>query len=94
MRSKHWRDQLVVRAPAKVNLFLEIFGKRPDGYHEVATLMLAIGLRDTLFFKEEVDLRLACSRPIFRPGRRTWFYAPLTYCNKRRAARKGRTSAW
>ncbi len=68
MRSKHWRDQLVVRAPAKVNLFLEILGKRPDGYHEIATLMLAIDLMDTLFFKEEPDLRLACARPDLSTG--------------------------
>ncbi|MGF1579267.1 MAG: 4-(cytidine 5'-diphospho)-2-C-methyl-D-erythritol kinase [Gemmataceae bacterium] len=44
--------KLVVWAPAKVNLFLEILGKRPDGYHEIATLMVAVSLYDTLEFKE------------------------------------------
>ena len=52
----------MVRAPAKVNLFLEVLGKRPDGYHEIATLMVAIRLMDTLLFKEEPDLQLACAR--------------------------------
>ena len=31
---------LDVLAPAKLNLFLEVLGKRPDGYHEVETLMV------------------------------------------------------
>src|SRR5438093_6543814 len=44
---------LTVRAPAKVNLFLEVLGNRPDGYHELATLMIAVGLFDTLEFKED-----------------------------------------
>ena len=41
-------DALVIRAPAKVNLFLEVLGKRPDGYHDLETLMVAISLEDTL----------------------------------------------
>jgi 4-diphosphocytidyl-2-C-methyl-D-erythritol kinase len=37
-----------VWTPAKVNLFLEVLGRRPDGYHDLATLMLGIGWYDTL----------------------------------------------
>lgn len=43
----------MVRAPAKINLFLEVLGKRPDGYHELATLMVAIRHQDMLCFKED-----------------------------------------
>jgi 4-diphosphocytidyl-2-C-methyl-D-erythritol kinase len=68
MRCAFWKDKLVVRAPAKVNLFLEVLGKRPDGYHEIATLMVAIRLMDTLLFKEEPDLRLGCARPDLSTG--------------------------
>jgi 4-diphosphocytidyl-2-C-methyl-D-erythritol kinase len=39
---------LVVHAPAKLNLFLEILGKRSDGYHELETLMVTVGWYDTL----------------------------------------------
>ena len=48
-----------VRIPAyaKVNLHLEILGKRPDGYHEVRTILQTLSLHDTL--------RL---RPSRRPG--------------------------
>ena len=37
-----------VLAPAKLNLFLEILGRRPDGYHEIESLMVAVDLYDTL----------------------------------------------
>lgn len=43
---------LVVHTPAKLNLFLEILGKRPDGFHELETLMVTVGHYDTLRFKE------------------------------------------
>ena len=37
-----------VKAPAKINLTLDILGKRPDGYHNVAMVMQAISLYDTV----------------------------------------------
>ena len=40
-----------VSAPAKLNLFLEVSAKRPDGYHELETLMVTISLFDTLRFR-------------------------------------------
>lgn len=40
-----------IDAPAKLNLFLEILGKRADGYHEIETLMVEVNLFDTLFFE-------------------------------------------
>jgi 4-diphosphocytidyl-2-C-methyl-D-erythritol kinase len=43
---------LVVHAPAKLNLFLEVLNKRPDGYHELETLMVTVGVYDTLRFME------------------------------------------
>ncbi|VTR96774.1 4-(cytidine 5'-diphospho)-2-C-methyl-D-erythritol kinase [Tuwongella immobilis] len=51
--------------PAKVNLFLEIRAKRPDGYHELETLMVPISLYDTLQFQMSPDsqLTLRCSHP-------------------------------
>lgn len=37
---------LCAAAPAKVNLVLEVLGTRPDGYHEVETILQAIELAD------------------------------------------------
>ena len=39
---------VTLRCPAKLNLFLEILGRRPDGYHELSTVMAPVGLYDTL----------------------------------------------
>lgn len=39
--------------PAKVNLFLKILGTRPDGYHELLTLMQTIDLADSIEVWEE-----------------------------------------
>ncbi|MDP3024843.1 MAG: 4-(cytidine 5'-diphospho)-2-C-methyl-D-erythritol kinase [candidate division Zixibacteria bacterium] len=41
---------LTLKAPAKINLFLEILNQREDGYHNVSTLMQRISLHDTLTF--------------------------------------------
>ena len=40
----------VIQAPAKVNLFLEVFGRRDDGYHELETLLVPVRLYDSLCF--------------------------------------------
>ena len=39
-----------VSAPAKVNLFLEILGKRTDGFHELVTVMTSVSLFDQIQF--------------------------------------------
>lgn len=56
------RDALVVAAPAKLNLFLEIIRKRPDGYHDLESLMLAVDLFDTLELQSTKDgsIHLSC----------------------------------
>jgi 4-diphosphocytidyl-2-C-methyl-D-erythritol kinase len=41
------------RAPAKVNLVLEVLGRRPDGYHELDTVLQATALYDTLTISDE-----------------------------------------
>jgi 4-diphosphocytidyl-2-C-methyl-D-erythritol kinase len=70
MSIKGLGSALVVRAPAKVNLFLEIIAKRSDGYHEIATLMAAVNLYDTLAFTEvpPAETRLECDDPALSTG--------------------------
>ena len=55
---------VVVQAPAKLNLFFEVLGKREDGYHEVESLVTPVDLYDTLYFAERDDgqVRLSCCR--------------------------------
>ena len=40
--------KITVKAPAKINLSLDVLGKRPDGYHEISTVMQAVSLYDTV----------------------------------------------
>jgi 4-diphosphocytidyl-2-C-methyl-D-erythritol kinase len=49
-------------APAKINLTLDVLGRRPDGYHEIRSLMIAVDLRDHLRFasRSEVGVELRC----------------------------------
>ena len=42
------RDCVVVAAPSKLNLFLEVLHQRPDGYHDLESLLVAVDLFDTL----------------------------------------------
>lgn len=43
-------EMLKKLAPAKINLFLRVLGKRPDGYHDIFSLMQKITLYDELTF--------------------------------------------
>ena len=38
--------QIIIKAPAKVNLSLEVLGRRPDGYHDIVSVMQALDLSD------------------------------------------------
>jgi 4-diphosphocytidyl-2-C-methyl-D-erythritol kinase len=42
------RAEVTVRAPGKVNLTLSVGPRRPDGYHELTTVFLAVGLHDVV----------------------------------------------
>lgn len=52
---------MVVKSYAKINLGLEILGKRPDGYHELRTLFQSISLHDVLDFELTDDPRICLS---------------------------------
>jgi 4-diphosphocytidyl-2-C-methyl-D-erythritol kinase len=52
-------------APGKINLYLEIIGDRPDGFHEMAMILQSIGLCDRLTVRalEVEQIRVHCSHP-------------------------------
>lgn len=62
---------ITLHAPAKINLFLEVTGKRPDGYHDIESVMMAAeGLYDTVTLKSTSDEKISlvcltdtCKRP-------------------------------
>ncbi len=58
-------ESISLRAPAKVNLRLDILGKRPDGYHEIETWIYPISLADELHIErvKTPQITVACSLP-------------------------------
>lgn len=61
--------EVSVKAPAKLNLSLDIVGKRPDGYHDVAMVLQAISLYDTIKLSIDKDdltdkITLSCNDPL------------------------------
>ncbi len=56
--------ELLVSAPAKINLHLEVLGLRPDGFHELAMVMQMLDLADQLCLRPTADgqISLTCNR--------------------------------
>ena len=70
LRSSQWQvkelfNNLMLKylAPAKINLVLEVLGKRDDGYHEIRSLVQAISLCDVLSFELADRISLECNEP-------------------------------
>lgn len=58
-----------VRCPAKVNLYLRVVGRRPDGYHEIVTVMQPLTLADILTVTlAGAGISLRCDRPDLPTG--------------------------
>lgn len=84
-------DAQVVWAPAKVNLFLEVLSRRPDGYHDLASLMVAVGLFDTLVLTDSAsgDLRLSTTDPTLTVGPENLVYRAAALLRERTGCRRG-----
>jgi 4-diphosphocytidyl-2-C-methyl-D-erythritol kinase len=63
-------NKVTLRCPAKLNLFLEVLGQRPDGYHELSTVMAPVALYDTLTLTEAKRFTLEVDGPPL-PGTNT-----------------------
>jgi 4-diphosphocytidyl-2-C-methyl-D-erythritol kinase len=62
-------NDILVRAPAKINLSLLIAGKRPDGFHEIETIMAKINWYDEIFIEPNLKagIELVCRGPHWSP---------------------------
>ncbi len=56
-------SSITLTAPAKVNLTLEVLGRRDDGYHDIASIMQTIDLHDTVTLEDADEVALRCDRP-------------------------------
>lgn len=62
-------DGLLVRAPAKINLSLLVAGKRPDGFHEIETIMAKVNFYDEILIEKtnKAGIELVCKGPLQAP---------------------------
>jgi len=62
-------EGLLVLAPAKINLSLLIAGKRPDGFHEIETVMAKVDLFDEILIQQgqKSGIELVCEGPNWAP---------------------------
>ncbi len=58
---------ITIKAPAKINLTLEVLRKRADGYHEVRSVMQTIDLCDTLHFKNSEKTKITGKKDGWNP---------------------------
>jgi 4-diphosphocytidyl-2-C-methyl-D-erythritol kinase len=63
-------DALLVRAPAKINLSLLIAGKRPDGFHEIETVMAKVDWYDEIRIArgQNPGIEFSCAGPRWAPN--------------------------
>ncbi|MBE6010958.1 MAG: 4-(cytidine 5'-diphospho)-2-C-methyl-D-erythritol kinase [Lachnospiraceae bacterium] len=47
-----WMDYINVSANAKINIALDVLGKRPDGYHDLRSVMQTIDLKDNIYIRK------------------------------------------
>jgi len=58
-------NKIEIDSYSKINLTLNILGKRRDGYHNIETIMQSINLADRIFIKEEKEgIKIKCSHPL------------------------------
>lgn len=63
------REVIEERAHAKINLTLEVLGRRPDGYHEILSVVQAVEMHDLLNFSPDSDVILfSSSANLLTPG--------------------------
>ena len=57
--------KVTVICPAKINLFLKVYGKRPDGFHDIESLVQRVTIYDRITIARETEpgIRLSCSTP-------------------------------
>ena len=86
-----WR-MIRVDARAKINLSLDILGKRPDNYHDVAMVMQSVALSDVLTFREQAKgtgIQLISNIPGLPTSERNLAYKAAELVMKKFAVQQG-----
>ena len=59
-------SQLNLLAPAKINLTLEILGKRPDQFHDLTSIIVSLNICDEIKIEESSELEIFCSNILIK----------------------------
>ncbi len=79
-----------LKAYAKINLILRILGKRPDGYHELQSIMQSVDLYDTLTLSESPsEISILCSDPALSIGQDNTVHKAAHLLKERYQIKKG-----
>ncbi|MBI3252566.1 MAG: 4-(cytidine 5'-diphospho)-2-C-methyl-D-erythritol kinase [Candidatus Omnitrophica bacterium] len=79
-----------IRAPAKINLFLNVRRRRPDGTHEIETLFERVSLCDTLTLSpRKSGIKLECSDPKIPSGPENLAFRAAALLRAHTGVRKG-----
>ena len=83
--------KLLEKAPAKINLSLDVLYKRPDGYHEVEMIMTTIDLADRLEFTllENDEIHIVSHNRFVPDDQRNLAYQAAVLLKKRFLLQKG-----
>lgn len=56
-------DTISLKAPAKINLYLRVLGRRGDGYHQIESLIQAVDIYDELTLERSDGIEFQCDNP-------------------------------
>jgi 4-diphosphocytidyl-2-C-methyl-D-erythritol kinase len=83
-------NSLELKARAKINLSLDVLGKRPDGYHLIRTIMQTVELHDKITLERIPDgIEVVCSCPGLPPGIGNIVYKAARLLQKEFKIKKG-----
>lgn len=79
---------LTYRSYAKVNLYLDVIGRRPDGFHDIETIFQTVSLADELTFSRQADeITLDC--PAYIQGKDNLVYRAAILLREHTACKQG-----
>jgi 4-diphosphocytidyl-2-C-methyl-D-erythritol kinase len=83
--------EIIEKAPAKINLGLDVLGKRQDGYHELAMIMASVDLADHLHIEEipEDKIIIETNKAFLPTDKKNHVYEAIELLKKRYGIKKG-----
>ena len=84
-------NRFVLSSPAKLNFYLKVQNKRPDGYHNIITVFERIDLADVISFRDTSDgkIRIHCAHPHVPTGRKNLVYRAAQLLQKECGVKRG-----